>query len=71
MNIVIITGASSGIGREFALQMDGHFNSIDEFWLVAGAGSGFRSSRRHWFTEPGSSRWISRKNPARRLWRRR
>jgi hypothetical protein len=35
MNIVIITGASSGIGREFALQMDGHFNSIDEFWLVA------------------------------------
>lgn len=35
MNIVIITGASSGIGREFALQMDGHFRSIDEFWLVA------------------------------------
>lgn len=35
MNIVIITGASSGIGREFALQMDGHFGNIDEFWLVA------------------------------------
>lgn len=35
MNIVIITGASSGIGREFALQMDGHFGKIDEFWLVA------------------------------------
>lgn len=35
MNIVVITGASSGIGREFALQMDAHFDSIDEFWLVA------------------------------------
>lgn len=35
MNVVIITGASSGIGREFALQMDRYFNNIDEFWLIA------------------------------------
>lgn len=35
MNIIIITGASSGIGREFALQMDSKFGNIDEFWLVA------------------------------------
>lgn len=35
MNIIIITGASSGIGREFARQMDGHFDRTDEFWLVA------------------------------------
>lgn len=35
MNIVIITGASSGIGREFAVQMDEYFDCIDEFWLVA------------------------------------
>lgn len=35
MNIVIITGASSGIGHEFALQMDRSFSSIDQFWLVA------------------------------------
>lgn len=35
MNIVIITGASSGIGREFARRMDLSFDSIDEFWLVA------------------------------------
>lgn len=34
-HIVIITGASSGIGREFARQMDQGFSSIDEFWLVA------------------------------------
>ncbi len=34
-NLIIITGASSGIGREFALQMDDYFSNIDEFWLVA------------------------------------
>ena len=34
-NIIIITGASSGIGREFALQIDQHFPSIDEIWLIA------------------------------------
>lgn len=33
--IALITGASSGMGREFALQMDCHFKKIDEFWLVA------------------------------------
>ena len=35
MKIVIITGASSGIGKEFARQMDRYFTNIDEFWLVA------------------------------------
>lgn len=34
-NVVLITGASSGIGREFALQMDSYFTNIDEFWLIA------------------------------------
>lgn len=35
MKVAIITGASSGIGREFALQMDKGFTGIDEFWLIA------------------------------------
>ncbi len=35
MNVIVITGASSGIGMEFALQMDEYFSNIDEFWLVA------------------------------------
>lgn len=35
MNVIIITGASSGIGREFAFQMDRYFTNIDEFWLIA------------------------------------
>lgn len=32
-NIAIITGASSGLGYEFALQLDSY--SLDEIWLVA------------------------------------
>lgn len=35
MNVIIITGASSGLGREFAFQMDPYFTNIDEFWLIA------------------------------------
>lgn len=35
MNVVIITGASSGIGLEFAVKMDSAFHNIDQFWLVA------------------------------------
>ena len=35
MNVIVITGASSGIGMEFARQMDLAFTNIDEFWLVA------------------------------------
>lgn len=33
--MIIITGASSGMGMEFARQMDGGFSNIDEFWLIA------------------------------------
>lgn len=35
MNVIVITGASSGIGMEFAMQMDNYFSNVDEFWLVA------------------------------------
>lgn len=35
MNIIIITGASSGLGREFARQLDQGMRRIDEFWLIA------------------------------------
>ena len=35
MNIIMITGASSGMGLEFALQLDNVFDSIDEIWLIA------------------------------------
>jgi hypothetical protein len=36
MNIAIITGASSGLGREFALQIcTSYASEIDEIWLIA------------------------------------
>lgn len=34
MNIAVITGASSGIGEEFAKQID-HLEGLDEIWLLA------------------------------------
>ncbi|MCD7774655.1 MAG: SDR family NAD(P)-dependent oxidoreductase [Clostridiales bacterium] len=34
MNIAIVTGASSGIGREFALQLDSR-GGLDEIWIAA------------------------------------
>lgn len=35
MNIAIITGASSGMGMEFARQLDGNLRKTDEIWLLA------------------------------------
>ena len=34
MTIAIVTGASSGMGREFVLQLSGYVN-VDEIWVVA------------------------------------
>lgn len=33
--IAIVTGASSGIGREFTIQIADRFSGIDEIWVVA------------------------------------
>ena len=35
MKTAIITGASSGLGRELALQMGKYFSDIEEVWLIA------------------------------------
>ena len=34
MNIAIITGASSGMGKEFVIQADKRYN-LDEIWVIA------------------------------------
>ena len=34
MNIAIVTGASSGMGREFVLQLSGYVK-VDEIWVIA------------------------------------
>ncbi|MBQ0084551.1 MAG: SDR family NAD(P)-dependent oxidoreductase, partial [Clostridiales bacterium] len=35
MNIAVITGASSGLGTEYAKATDKYFEGIDEIWLIA------------------------------------
>ena len=35
MSIALLTGASSGLGREFALRIRARFPEIEEIWLVA------------------------------------
>lgn len=35
MRIAVITGASSGLGREFAKQINERFVTIDEIWIMA------------------------------------
>lgn len=35
MNIIIVTGASSGMGKEFVKQIDKKFPKVNEIWLVA------------------------------------
>lgn len=34
-NIIIVTGASSGMGKEFVKQIDKKFPKVDEIWLIA------------------------------------
>lgn len=35
MKIAIVTGASSGMGREFVIQIADRFNGIEEIWAIA------------------------------------
>lgn len=34
-SVVLVVGASSGLGEEFALQLDAHLRKTDEIWLIA------------------------------------
>lgn len=45
MNIAIVTGASSGMGREFVLQLPGYVN-VDEIWVIARRAAALESLKR-------------------------
>ena len=45
MNIAIVTGASSGMGREFALQLPG-FVDVEEIWAIARRESALEALKR-------------------------
>ena len=33
--IAVVTGASSGLGREFVVQISEKYKTIDEIWVIA------------------------------------
>ena len=35
MKIAIVTGASSGMGREFVRQIERFYKELDEIWVIA------------------------------------
>ena len=35
MNIAVVTGASSGMGREFVVQISKKYKTLDEIWVIA------------------------------------
>ena len=35
MKIAVVTGASSGIGKEFAKQISKRYGKLDEIWIIA------------------------------------
>lgn len=47
MNVAIITGASSGIGWEAALEIDRRFRSLDEVWIIGRNEEKLRILSRH------------------------
>ena len=45
MNIAIVTGASSGMGREFVLQLS-QYVKVDEIWAIARRGDALESLKK-------------------------
>jgi short-subunit dehydrogenase len=35
MKIAVVTGASSGLGKEFVMQISKHFSGIEQIWVIA------------------------------------
>ena len=46
MNIAIVTGASSGMGKEFVLQL-GKYVDVDEIWVIARREAALKALQTH------------------------
>ena len=46
MKIAIVTGASSGMGREFVRQLGYFYKNLDEIWVIASAKSVLKRLRK-------------------------
>ena len=63
MKIAIVTGASSGMGREFVLQL-GKYVQVDEIWVIARRTAALESLKEELSTPFAPSRWIFAKAAA-------
>lgn len=45
MKIAVVTGASSGLGRELTLQLARTEKHLDEIWVIAAGGTGLEALR--------------------------
>ena len=48
MKTAIITGASSGLGKEYALQLKANFPEVEQVWLIARRKRFWMSWARSW-----------------------
>ncbi len=51
MRIAIVTGASSGMGREFARQIDYLYKNLDEIWVIARRRERLEGLKKHILTK--------------------
>lgn len=46
MKIAIVTGASSGMGKEFVRQIERFYKELDEIWVIARSEKKLKRSRK-------------------------
>ena len=51
MKIAVVTGASSGMGRETIIQLWEHFKGFDEIWIIARRRERLDELDRHWILQ--------------------
>ena len=58
MKIAVVTGASSGMGRETIIQLWEHFKGFDEIWIIARRESAWMNWTARWGCPCANLHWI-------------